>query len=121
MAWDGHGMIYENGVPLAQTERYAYRSQLISADVDLDRIAQDRIRQTSFGQAVDRHRDEVACFRTIDFQLGVPGDSVLPLKRSYERFPYVPSDPATRDERCREVYEIQVQGLVKRLRSIGSN
>ncbi|MSQ51508.1 MAG: NAD(+) synthase [Betaproteobacteria bacterium] len=121
MAWDGHGMIYENGVPLAQTERYAYRSQLISADVDLDRIAQDRMRQTSFGQAVDRHRDEVARFRTIEFQLDAPSDAVLPLKRAYERFPYVPSDPATRDERCREVYEIQVQGLVKRLRSIGSS
>ena len=120
MAWDGHGMIYENGVSLSQTERYAYRSQLISADVDLDRIAQDRMRQTSFGQAVDRHRDEVARFRTIEFKLGLPGDAVLPLKRTYERFPYVPSDPATRDERCREVYEIQVQGLVKRLKSIGS-
>ena len=37
-------------------------------------------------------------------------------ERRYERFPYVPSDPSTRDERCAEVYEIQVQGLVKRLR-----
>lgn len=121
MAWDGHGMIYENGVPLARTERYAYRSQLITADVDLDRIAQDRMRQTSFGQAVDRHRDEVALFRTVEFKLGAPGDAVLPLKREYERFPYVPADPSTRDERCREVYQIQVQGLVKRLRSIGSS
>ena len=120
MAWDGHGMIYENGVPLAQTERYSYHSQMIKADVDLDRIAQDRMRQTSFGQAVDRHRDEIAGYRAVEFTLGAPLEGVLPLARHYERFPYVPSDPATRDARCREVYEIQVQGLVKRLRSIGA-
>ncbi len=121
MAWDGHGMIYENGVPLAKTERYAYRSQLVCAEVDLDRIAQDRLRQTSFGQAVDRHRDEVARFRSVSFRLDAPVEGVLPLQRQYERFPYVPADPATRDARCREVYEIQVQGLVKRLRSIGAS
>src|SRR5207253_10377071 len=37
----------------------------------------------------------------------------------YQRFPYVPGDPARRDERCAEVYEIQVQGLTKRLRFTG--
>ncbi len=121
MAWDGHGMIYENGVPLAQTERYAYASQWVSADIDLDRIAQDRMRQTSFGQAVERHAGEVAKFREVAFRLGPPIDALLPLARRYERFPYVPADPATRDARCREVLEIQVQGLVKRLRSIGTD
>jgi NAD+ synthase (glutamine-hydrolysing) len=40
-------------------------------------------------------------------------------ERIYERFPYVPSDPAGRDERCSEVYEIQVQGLVTRLKATG--
>jgi NAD+ synthase (glutamine-hydrolysing) len=41
------------------------------------------------------------------------------LERHYERFPYVPADPAGREERCAEVYEIQVQGLVTRLRATG--
>ena len=36
-----------------------------------------------------------------------------------ERFPYVPSNPERRDERCSEVYEIQVQGLATRLRRDG--
>ncbi len=43
----------------------------------------------------------------------------MPLQRRYERFPYVPSDPATRDERCAEVFDIQVQGLATRMRSTG--
>jgi NAD+ synthase (glutamine-hydrolysing) len=119
LAWDGHGMIYENGTPLAETTRFAEGPQLITGDVDLDRLAQDRMRQTSFGQAVLRHRDALSKFRAVRFAADLPREGRLPLARRYERFPYVPSDPLQRDERCREVYEIQVQGLVTRLRSIG--
>src|SRR5574341_55485 len=103
LAWDGHGMIYENGTPLAETIRFAEGPQLITGDVDLDRLAQDRMRQTSFGQAVLRHRDSLAGFRTIRFAADLPREGRLPLARRYERFPYVPSDPMQRDERCREV------------------
>ena len=47
--------------------------------------------------------------------------AVLPLRlqRRVGRFPYVPSDPASRDERCAEVYSIQVQALVQRMRAAG--
>ena len=120
LAWDAHGMIYENGTRLAETERFAYASQLVTADVDLDRIAQDRMRQTSFAQSAHRHRDAVSRFRSVPFLLDLSEDPVLPLERVYERFPYVPADPATRDQRCHEIYEIQVQGLVKRMRSMGA-
>ena len=43
----------------------------------------------------------------------------MPLRREIERFPYVPADPATRSERCYEVYNIQVHGLETRLRATG--
>jgi NAD+ synthase (glutamine-hydrolysing) len=118
LAWDGHGFIYENGTRLAETERFAYRSQLVTADIDLDRLAQDRMRQTTFGRSVARHREAVARFRTVRFQAALPLDREIPLERIYERFPYVPSDPATRDARCHEIYEVQVHGLVKRLRAM---
>ena len=120
MAWDSQGLIYENGVRLAQSQRYSYESQLVTADVDLDRMAQDRMRQTTFGQSVAKYRAEVEGFRSLEFALDAPRDSALPLERIYERFPYVPNDPATRDVRCAEVYEIQVHGLVKRLRAMGA-
>ncbi len=119
LAWDGHGMIYENATRIAETERFLYRPQIITGDIDLDRLAQDRMRQNSFGQSVHKHREELERFRTIRFVANAPLKGRLPLERSYERFPYVLSDPATRSERCREVYEIQVQGLVKRLQSTG--
>ena len=48
-----------------------------------------------------------------------PPRAALPLRRHIEQFPFVPSDPAARDERCREAYNIQVQGLASRLASTG--
>lgn len=121
LAWDGHGLIYENGSRVAETQRFEYTSHLATGDIDLDRIAQDRMRTNSFGQSVARHTDAVSSFRSVAFSLALPSDAALPLERTYERFPYVPADPATRDERCHEVYEIQVQGLVKRLKAMSSD
>jgi len=121
LAWDGNGMVYENGSRLASTQRFKYASQLITADVDLDRLVQDRSRQTSFAQSARRHAAEIGRYRRVRFSAGLPSQGTLLLDRIFERFPYVPSDPATRDARCRDVYEIQVQGLVKRLRSMGAD
>ena len=118
LAWDGHGLIAENGTLLAHTDRFAMRSQIIFADIDLERLAADRMRQSSFAQSVERERERLAGFRTIEFRLDADTASTLLLERRYERFPYVPSDPARRSERCAEVLAIQVQGLVKRLRSM---
>ncbi|MEA5113893.1 MAG: NAD(+) synthase [Geobacteraceae bacterium] len=121
LAWDGHGMIYENGSQVAESVRFSYSEQLISGDIDLDRLVQERMRQTSFGQSMRRHSDELRKFRTITFSANMDTEGSIPLQRRYERFPFVPSDPARRDERCREVYEIQVQALVKRFRSTGAD
>jgi NAD+ synthase (glutamine-hydrolysing) len=118
LAWDGHGMICENGALVAETERFVYGSQLVTGDIDLDRLSQDRMRQNSFGQAVHRHRDVLQNFRTVRFAADLPVKETILLDRVYDRFPYVPSDLTSRDRRCREIYEIQVQGLVKRLRTI---
>jgi NAD+ synthase (glutamine-hydrolysing) len=118
LAWDGHGMVFENGSRIAESERFQYKSHLTTGDLDLDRLVQDRMRTNMFSQSVHRQREAIAQFRTVRLSLALPQDPVLPLARQYERFPFVPADPATRDERCREVYEIQVQGLVKRLRSM---
>jgi NAD+ synthase (glutamine-hydrolysing) len=118
LAWDGHGMIYENGALVAETERFVYGPQLITGDIDLDRLSQDRMRQNSFGQAVHRHREDLRDFHTVRCAAVLPVKETILLDRVYDRFPYVPSDPTRRDQRCREIYEIQVQGLVKRLHAI---
>jgi NAD+ synthase (glutamine-hydrolysing) len=121
LAWDGQSLIYENGQLLAESARFAMGSHLISADVDLERLARERLRQTSFGQSAARHREALAAFRTVPFNLATA--SAKParqaLQRQVERYPYVPANAALRDERCREVYHIQVQGLTQRLRASG--
>jgi NAD+ synthase (glutamine-hydrolysing) len=119
LAWDGHALIYENGGALAESPRFVAEPQLVSAEIDVERLAQDRMRQTSFGQAVERHRSELGEFRTVDVPIELPRRGRLLPERRYERFPYVPADPGARDERCAEVYQIQVQGLVKRLEFTG--
>lgn len=115
LAWDGQGLIYENGELLAESERFLDTSHIIFADVDLERLSRERMHQTTFGQSVRRHAGEVAKFTVQRFALDLPLDQALPLARSVERFPYVPADIKRRDERCTEVYNIQVQALVQRL------
>jgi NAD+ synthase (glutamine-hydrolysing) len=119
MAWDGQALICENGELLAESGRFSDASHLICADVDLERLSRERMRVTTFGQAVRRHRVETAQFRTVRFGIDAPLGRELPLQRRVERFPYVPSDPRQRDERCEEVYNIQVQALVQRLSASG--
>ena len=118
LAWDGHAIVCENGEMIAESKRFQYDDALITADVDLDRLRQERMRTTSFSDCVQLHRDEVTPLRRIPFELAVPSGSVS-LERSIGRYPYVPSDPATLDERCQDVIDIQVQGLVRRMAATG--
>ncbi|MDP2225208.1 NAD(+) synthase [Nitrosomonas sp.] len=114
LAWDGHAMIYENNQRLAESKRFSDEAQIITTDIDLERLAQDRMRMTSFNDSVQAHLDQVRTIRPIEFEFTIP-DENTPLLRSVERFPYVPSDSTQRDDHCYEAYHIQVHGLMKRL------
>ncbi len=114
LAWDGHAIIYENNELLAETERFSADEQMIVADLDLERLAQDRMRLGSFHDAVADHREHVRAIRRVPFDFQVPAGDI-PLVRHVERFPFVPSDASERDERCYEAYNIQVHALMKRM------
>src|SRR5438552_2950982 len=88
LAWDGHAIIYENGTLLAESQRFAAAPQLALADVDLDRLLADRMRQNTFAEGARRHPAEVARFRSVEFSLPLPRGR-LPLERRIGRFPYV--------------------------------
>jgi NAD+ synthase (glutamine-hydrolysing) len=120
LAWDGQALICENGDLVVEAERFAKQEQLIYADIDLDRIVADRASTSSFVDGIHDHREALAGMRTIEFELGLGADErPIPLRRRIERFPYVPADPASRTERCEEVYNIQVRGLETRMRATG--
>jgi len=119
MAWDGQALVCENGELLAEGERFAEHPQLVTADVDLRRLAADRLRMTSFADTVHDHRERLAGMRRIEAELPVPA-GMVELRRHIPRFPYVPANPAVRNERCAEVHHIQVAGLRTRLTATGS-
>jgi NAD+ synthase (glutamine-hydrolysing) len=118
LAWDGHVAVFENGVMLAEAERFPARAQMITADIDLERLRQERMRIGSFGDCADYHRGARA-FRTVHFALDPPRAARLPLARAVDRYPFVPSDPALLDENCYEAFNIQVHGLMTRLTATG--
>jgi NAD+ synthase (glutamine-hydrolysing) len=119
LAWDGQALICENGEEVVEAERFAIEEELICADIDLGRIASDRASTSSYGDSIHDHRDRIESFRRVEFELGIGGKERVPMRRRVERFPYVPADPVSRNERCEEVYNIQVRGLETRLRATG--
>ncbi|HEX8693995.1 MAG TPA: NAD(+) synthase [Longimicrobium sp.] len=118
LAWDGHALIHENGELLAESRRFADEEQVIAADLDLERLAQDRMRMTTFNDCVGAHRERVREVRRVGFEFQVP-PAVSPPLRRVPRYPFVPSDPKMLDLRCFEAYNIQVHGLMKRLAATG--
>ena len=119
LGWDGQALIYESGDLLAESERFVTGSHFISADVDLERVSRERMRQNSFGYSVEKHADRLGSFRRVAFALAPPTKLPLALRRKVDRFPYVPDDAARLDERCMEVYNIQVNALLQRLSAVG--
>ena len=118
LAWDGHALIHENGELVCESRRFADDEQVIAGDIDLERLAQDRMRMGSFNDSVGVYRDRVREVRAVPFELGVPAGEIA-LMRKVPRFPFVPDDPAVLDLRCYEAYNIQVHGLMKRLSATG--
>jgi NAD+ synthase (glutamine-hydrolysing) len=118
LAWDGHVAVFENGELLSEAERFADEPQMITADIDLDRLRQERLRIGSFGDCVDHHRARHP-FRSVCFALDPPLDVKVPLRRIVDRYPFLPSDPALLDANCYEAFNIQVQGLMTRLSAVG--
>jgi NAD+ synthase (glutamine-hydrolysing) len=120
LSWDGQTSIFESGKLLGQGARFAADPQLTIADIDLDLLRQERARQGTF----DDNRRTVAggfpAYRSIEFDVQPPDDD-LGLLRTVERFPFVPADPERLAQDCYEAYNIQVDGLVQRLRAINTD
>jgi NAD+ synthase (glutamine-hydrolysing) len=119
LSWDGQTMIHENGVLLAETDRFPDGDRRSVADVDLDLLRQERQRMGTFDDNRRVHALRTAAFRRVVFEVDPP-DADLGLLRSTERFPFVPSDPDRLELDCYEAYNIQVAGLRQRLEAIGN-
>ena len=117
LAWDGQTMIYENGLLLAESERFPKGERRSVADVDTDLLRAERVRMGSFDDNRRTHAARTDGFRRIEFAVNPP-DADIGLRREVERFPFVPSDPQRLEQDCYEAYSIQVAGLEQRLRAL---
>ncbi len=113
VAWDGQGMIHELGELIAESTRFAQAAGFVVADVDVERIAQERMRFGTFNDAARAAGDPETRFRRIGFDQAAPVADIG-LERSIRRFPFVPNTPEKRDADCYEAFNIQVEALGKR-------
>ncbi len=119
LAWDGQTMIHENGVLLAETERFPDGPRRSVADVDLGLLRAERLRMGTFDDNRRTHALRTDAFRTVQFTLDAPTSGDLGLRRRVERFPFVPADADRLAQDCYEAYSIQVFGLEQRLGALG--
>jgi NAD+ synthase (glutamine-hydrolysing) len=116
LAWDGQAMIHELGTMLAESTRFGLDPELTLADVDVERLRLERMRNGTFNDCATAAGHPENRFRRIAFMHRPHGRDVG-LARPVARFPFVPADAAELDADCYEAFNIQVEGLAKRFTS----
>ncbi|MFL5339759.1 MAG: NAD(+) synthase [Gemmataceae bacterium] len=124
VVFGGHCIIGENSSILAEAKRFARDDVLLVADVDLDRLATDRLRTGTFSDALGDSRLKRE-YRRIEFTVGskrggfgfttLSSASARRLLRTVDAHPFVPTGQDQLRERCEEIFSTQVAGLAKRL------
>ena len=112
--FSGHSLIYENGTKLCETESFQRQNQLVYADVDLERLANERRRHTTF-MAQLAQPEAQRFYREIKFPMNsAPVDT---LKRPLSTTPFTPNslDLDALDARCQNIFQIQLTGLARRM------
>ena len=107
----GNALIYENGSLLAKNDRFSFDEQLVISEIDVDRLRTERQMNTTFGASVRNHYSAVFQHIQTEFVSLKEGE----FTRTVEPHPFVPAGGKLLDERCEEIFSIQVAGLAKRL------
>ncbi|WP_187647165.1 NAD(+) synthase [Nitrosophilus labii] len=111
LVYGGHLIIAENGTVLSENERFQRENQIVYADIDVEKLKYTRVSETSFK---DEDIEEFRFVKTYDT------NKLTDIKRFIDPHPFVPSNPALRDSRCEEIFNIQTAGLAKRVEHIGN-
>ena len=106
----GNGLIYENGSLLASSERFSFEEQIVIGEIDVEHIRTERRVNTTFAACHARCAPQVPVRVLTEYV----GGKEFSLTRTFDPHPFVPQGPAL-DERCEEVFSIQVSGLAQRL------
>ncbi|MBO9510871.1 NAD(+) synthase [Erythrobacter sp. A6_0] len=114
LAWDGQGMIYELGELMVESVRFDREPELCVADIDCQRILNERMRMQTFNDAAEAAGRPEDWYRTIAFD-HEPAGGDIGLDRPIRRFPFVPNRQGKLNEDCYEAFNIQVSALVRRI------
>jgi len=111
VVYSGHGIVAESGILLGESERFSFETRAVVADVDVQHLAHDRLKSSSF-------RDEAgsSSLRRIVFDLGPTAGNDEKLLRTISAHPFVPSAKVDRAAVCEEIFAIQATGLARRLK-----
>lgn len=123
VVYAGSSLIYENGCLMAENKRFSLEAGMICADIDIDKLSVLRQKESTFhsvapdgtGDGLDAQR-----YFAVASGNGAATDFGKCLRRHIDPHPFVPGNAAERDERCREITDIQVMGLATRLAHIHS-
>lgn len=110
--FSGHSMICENGNMLSESKRFLKEGNIIISDIDIELLANDRKKNTSFMTQLRKNEGPVF-FRTVKFTLGE--NSIDDFYRTVKTAPFVPDNNIMLNERCEDIFNIQVTGLSKRI------
>ncbi len=115
MVFAGHNLIVENGTLLGESALFS--NEAVYADIDIERLCQERRRTTSFGFSANNNFFD-SDYVTVPFSLKEKSCTDSVFSRYIDAHPFVPNDTEKRTQRCLEVITLQYQGLAKRLRHI---
>lgn len=110
VVFGGNALIYENGTPLAFSERFSMQAQLITGEIDVERLRAERLTNSTFRQ--DAAFEAAEPYEVIES--GLAPLPVTHLTRSIAPLPFVPKGSRL-DENCQEIFNIQTTGLATRL------
>ncbi len=115
VVYAGNGLIYENGKLLAANERFSLEPQIVVSEIDVEYLRTERRVNTTFSTCHAFYASDVPLHVSVPLKTGTD----IVLTRRYEPHPFVPQGPML-DERCEEIFAIQVAGLAKRLTHINA-
>ncbi|MDR1344084.1 MAG: NAD(+) synthase, partial [Tannerellaceae bacterium] len=117
LVFAGGGMIAENGVILEESERFAREDRLVVSEIDVLNMRHDRRASAGFM----RGAMHTGCRQTVCVPFDLPSKTGVELTRAIDAHPFVPPDNEALEERCEEIFNIQVAGLSRRMEHIGAN
>lgn len=109
VVYGGNAIIYENGSQLAHSDRFALDEQLVTAQIDIEKLRAERVSNTTFGRTQNSWAE-----KAVNIPLDVETSSEFVLERNYNPLPFIPTS-ADMQASCEEIFNIQVMGLAKRL------